>query len=1031
MIRIQKEILLDRFVSRLPSIVPSYMDNEIYYFDADSLKDREFEYPSNYGMVPINIVLKQCPNSALTHSSYEYSTECNCYGKCDCGKDSCDCKILDKNDDGTYNVDDEGTIVEKDGNCNFTLSFRTVSDWFYFFKEYYNLLEDYGHCDRVYSSATDYYESESRNPKYSSQMVYGADRGTYEALDELFSCRGGKVSATTSETLCVTEITSVEDIGFYRWLSDNVVPSFSVPREYQDYWNVKRLYYPDVVKWMGWLKERIDLSYEANAKFEKGKDGEVDTWNCKEEKIKDCCDCEEYFNRGGERMYNAMKTWFDEIQTKIKALNKAYEDASGCFEPYFINDIYLRNTIDDLGEFSILSKEYENGIDYRTVRTIVDNGRTNIWFLTENIHSGTTAVDIREDHEGESIILSNGMGFCYDNVLMETLFCEDNWESYTDLYKNSHKEEFEVTDFKYYSFDENNRKIIGESEDEVKEQFFDYYPITTTDSVVINGSLYNVMKAESGKTNGGKTYFVYRDEYTNTPYAVINGKKIYAEFFPYVGGESCSREPYYYFTIFKEDGYKRKAADCEGDRVDIIEKSFKDDKAFYKHYGRVPNDDDMVTYIEYCGSPYIVKKNATNCDVNEDTYNRISGYTFDKDGEIYFAMYGSSDVKYTADFLVTDAKIEDEFIKVPYSATYETNPIVYSANTIIGTTSSKLNDLASTNLLMDDIGHSINGLFDITDKYNHQPKEGSELEPLYQVSNTAHILPYTNTETDPNKIEGDINYFVGDIIEEMSFYYKEADGNINYATMFTCKLRDNGNCDILSGESRTNKETNLSGYTSLSAITFSTKEKTELEKDEDGKRKVFEENIYCDITYYVGATLSRKNKEKFTLSKTSGKNNHGVKYVETVRFVRFNEEYYLKKQRNNRWTIPSERETSDARSVSYPLVVFELTQDKSVVVSDAYDTKRMEPLARFESEIDINGYYDEVYGDDISTKTEVYPIFREEYRLGISSMQNVDSDIYIDRGINAAFEKHIKLGEVTSLEALENYGNSWFKMIEN
>ena len=112
-------------------------------------------------------------------------------------------------------------------------------------------------------------------------------------------------------------------------------------------------------------------------------------------------------------------------------------------------------------------------------------------------------------------------------------------------------------------------------------------------------------------------------------------------------------------------------------------------------------------------------------------------------------------------------------------------------------------------------------------------------------------------------------------------------------------------------------------------------------------------------------------------------------------------------------------------------MVFELTQDKSVVVSDAYDTKRMEPLARFESEIDINGYYDEVYGDDISTKTEVYPIFREEYRLGISSMQNVDSDIYIDRGINAAFEKHIKLGEVTSLEALENYGNSWFKMIEN
>jgi hypothetical protein len=43
----------------------------------------------------------------------------------------------------------------------------------------------------------------------------------------------------------------------------------------------------------------------------------------------------------------------------------------------------------------------------------------------------------------------------------------------------------------------------------------------------------------------------------------------------------------------------------------------------------------------------------------------------------------------------------------------------------------------------------------------------------------------------------------------------------------------------------------------------------------------------------------------------------------------------------------------------------------------------------------------------------------------------VDSDIYIDRGINAAFEKHLKLGEVTSLEALEQYGNGYFKIMES
>lgn len=62
---------------------------------------------------------------------------------------------------------------------------------------------------------------------------------------------------------------------------------------------------------------------------------------------------------------------------------------------------------------------------------------------------------------------------------------------------------------------------------------------------------------------------------------------------------------------------------------------------------------------------------------------------------------------------------------------------------------------------------------------------------------------------------------------------------------------------------------------------------------------------------------------------------------------------------------------------------------------------------------------------------EAFPTFAEEYEIGIASIESVDSDIYIDRGINASFEKHLKLGEVTSLEALENYGNGFFKMMTN
>ena len=69
-------------------------------------------------------------------------------------------------------------------------------------------------------------------------------------------------------------------------------------------------------------------------------------------------------------------------------------------------------------------------------------------------------------------------------------------------------------------------------------------------------------------------------------------------------------------------------------------------------------------------------------------------------------------------------------------------------------------------------------------------------------------------------------------------------------------------------------------------------------------------------------------------------------------------------------------------------------------------------------------------GTTISGDTYL-PVFSEEYKLGIAAPQSVKGDIYIDRGINAAFEKHLKLGEITSMEALEQYTNGYFKIMNN
>jgi len=316
---IQKQISLEPMTSRLPSVWPAYKDNnpDIYCFDEESLKSdkRQWQYTSNWGMVPVNIVVNHNPNELdsdgrpQSAETYSVVNGCHCYAQ-------------------------SGT--EYDKLCNFVLSFENLSKWYYFFNEYYNLLKQYSHCDRVYTSAEDYYNYES-GTKYASQMIYGTDKQTYLDLDNEFAEKGGRVEVLvfnkdTSEYLPKTPeeahdeektppntdrmaMVDVYDVGFFKWICDNVVPSFIIPMKYKDYWKRDRLFYPDVIKWMAWFKERKIKGYEKA--FKKGEKGEIDSWNCKSSAITDCCDCEEYFNRGGERIYSAMSEWFNNVQYKL------------------------------------------------------------------------------------------------------------------------------------------------------------------------------------------------------------------------------------------------------------------------------------------------------------------------------------------------------------------------------------------------------------------------------------------------------------------------------------------------------------------------------------------------------------------------------------------------------------------------------------------------------------------------------------------------------------------------------------------
>ena len=437
--------------SRLPSVIPAYIPgtNSAITFDDVALRDRDYAYTSNYGLIPMNIVVPSdisipCldNNECLTCSSVKGRTYTPAVGREDeCNQ--CKCRII---------------------------SFERLSNWYHKFKEYYNLLNHYGHCGTVYSSAIDYYYNEiglinpqkvkdadlngtkitlkgdgydivtfdaksylptwktprsadisgetlvikydggekpislsyllpERN-KQSVVLYYGNDKQTYIDLDEEIACMGGIVSSNTrNQTECQTSgIIESVDIGFYNWICQNVIPTYNIPLDLQGYWGRDTLYYPDVIKWIGWFDDRSQFaSYTTEESCSASSD---------------CCECVEYVKRGGAAERDRMETWYNDVQNKIIP-ESGLTDV--CYEPFFISPIELQNSIEDLGEFTIFCEEYQDKVDYR-----VADG----YGATANTKSGTTVIK-----DGELMRLKDGkLGYTFDDIYMESKFDEDAWE---------------------------------------------------------------------------------------------------------------------------------------------------------------------------------------------------------------------------------------------------------------------------------------------------------------------------------------------------------------------------------------------------------------------------------------------------------------------------------------------------------------------------------------------------------------------------------------------------------------------------
>jgi len=325
----------------------------------------------------------------------------------------------------------------------------------------------------------------------------------------------------------------------------------------------------------------------------------------------------------------------------------------------------------------------------------------------------------------------------------------------------------------------------------------------------------------------------------------------------------------------------------------------------------------------------------------------------------------------------------------------------------------------------------------------------------------------------------DVEYsdiFWGDILSSMEFHIDDEYGNkVMSVLMDTNKYDFVGSgisYNIVEKKYFTTTEPSweivpsLSSNTPIYAIDY-LKQTVEEYKEENPEELyknhgyVDTSNIKCDFEYFLGAILTR---EYSAVTNSEGEEyniygpykvsflDDGADFEDIVSLP-----YYERIRRNYQWSPTHKhyhnhhnygvryKETCDLVLKEFPyalndyynynILYYDVVEPKTY--TDYYGQSIEKNVSEFTTNITsyvLSGspisfvYNDDSFVDDNGFLT--VPVFREEYRLGVSSIENKEGDIYINRGDAQSIDRHIKLMSCKSFNALERYGNGTFKITD-
>lgn len=1039
--RIYKKISLESFRTRIPNTLISFSGNSaLIPYRTDFFS----EYPNGvYGAFPSDIEIPdEYAKNIFDVTNRSINLRNQALEEGDLVVSIPSYIEYYKLDSSNYN----GDWIKVDSNKpKRYFTYKKLHNWYIFFKKYFALLNNTTCKDNngSYDCAVSYYYS--NNPKSSGETLE-----YFKNLDETFVKRGGVINDEEKDGLTHCDL--------YDWMKEKIFMEFIIPKKFQKEWKSTILNINALMQWYSWFTHMHEL-YE-------NFDDCVDTIT-DEDSNTDCCECEEYHRLGGNEMYLILKEY---VQRYFENAAEIGNLCTACAEINVPLTICTSSSV--LGEFTSFIEEWEGGVDFSNqlenkednYGTVVKYGGTSFLYEKNNVPPNEdpnetitiqdsvfiSKINEKKLPKGEEI----AKGY-YQNEYKELTFLVDGetiYKEYLPKYINDNKSEFSLKELELEGMDtyaylgnklvrnpsyENMRieyKIFTAPKEDVHLFYIknEIYTSYTANTVTIKGVAYTVHYIDDDERNipyieykGTKYFGIYNP--LKQEYEFIISQKICNTTRTYTIDKNENGEYIKYELLEYDDLIYDVVKEDEETFSVIIPFDLKNEEEYFVNiYGYIVNDLGGLGIIDkledgkfyYCNIHNLGKASIPTEYYDLEWFtiknNHYYGYKVND-------LEGINNIEEWDEKLKSDDENERYKAKRTYYFDNEENPttfyyiepyVIHHINFVTGFTASRLYELEDFNKTYDKMGSTMNGKYCGTDI---NPQDTDILDIYYHFTNTSNLSHIIN--------ENNIDYYWGNIISNIRFYYKDDNNNIITETIQVVN-------DINSNLNA------IKNCIDLEKIYWT--EKYDVDLEYVGYLDIDNNEMYCEITYNIGAIIERKKKDgkyRYSLSETY---HSGVEFKEeflmgtdacvyyTDKDEFYNLQYYKLNQINQKAYYMDEYVTDESEEFITNIAQFSVEINHNFTnISNGGKTSK---FADYE---EINSSKSDGRQFNFYNGLMASPNIMEEYNLGISSLRSVKENIYIDRGVNYAFDKHLKLLEVKSFEALEQYNNGFYNIISN